>query len=172
MPRKLPQRDAVAAYQRKAKAIRRVGENARCAHCGENRPEALIPKSKPMTCAECQRQKNARKPTDNHHVFGKTNSPITVSILANDHRAQLSIDQYEWPEETLRNPEGCPLLRSAAFIRGFVDIVSYFMREQLLPVALLLESLSSFLVNNLGRRWWLKTDLQKFSPKGNSNETR
>ena len=109
---------------------------------------------------------------DNHHVFGRANSPVTISIPVNDHRAELSIDQYEWPETTLRNPEGCPLLRGAAFIRGFVDIVLYFMRELLLWIAEMLEHLSAFLIERLGRQWWLKTDLNKFTSKGNSNETR
>src|ERR1700687_5110889 len=44
-------RDPIGAYARKATAARRVGEDTKCA-CGEARPEALIPNSKPTVCAE------------------------------------------------------------------------------------------------------------------------
>jgi len=89
---------------------------------------------------------------DNHHIAGKANSPITTSIPANDHRAVLSAAQYEWPSKTLQNPDGCPLLRGAACIRGFVDTVIYYMREFLLWVAEMLELLSARLVEAWGRR--------------------
>ena len=109
---------------------------------------------------------------DHHHFAGRANSPITISVPVNDHRAELSIAQYEWPKETLQNRDGCPLLRGAAFIRGFVDVVLYFMRELLLWIAEMLEYLSALLIEQWGRRWWLKTDLKKFGSKGNSDETR
>ena len=54
--KKLPLRDPGAALQRRAIAERRVGVGAKCG-CGETRPLALIPKSKPKSCAKCQREK-------------------------------------------------------------------------------------------------------------------
>jgi len=170
MSLKRPERDAISAYQRKSKAVRRAGASARCTCCGEARPEALIPKSGPTVCAECQRTKKGKTKMDNHHIAGKANSPITTSIPANDHRAELSMAQLDWPKETLENRDGCPLLRGAACIRGFVDTVLYYMREFLLWIAEMLEGLSAYLSEEWGHRWWLKTDLEHFAPKGNSNE--
>jgi hypothetical protein len=63
MSRKMAARDPIAARQRKKAAERRVGVNARCA-CGEDRPEALIPGSKPMTCAACRRNRKGQTPND------------------------------------------------------------------------------------------------------------
>lgn len=59
---------------------------------------------------------------DDHHVFGKANDPTTiVTVPANDHRAELSVAQQDWPKKTPENPDGSPLLAAAARIRGFVD---------------------------------------------------
>ena len=106
---------------------------------------------------------------DNHHIAGKANSPITTSIPANDHQAQLSVAQYDWPPETLENRDGCPLLRGSACIRGFVDTVIYYTEEFLLWVAEMLEELSKRLIEAWGNQWWLETDLKRFAPKRGSN---
>src|SRR5579871_5674470 len=157
MPRKLPKRDTISAYQRKSKAIRRAGQNAQCSKCAEARPEALNAKRKPIRCEECRRKEQRKVTMDNHHIAGKANSPITTSIPANDHRAELSTSQQDWPKETLENRDRCPLLRGAAFIRGFVDTVYYYMKEFLLWIAEMLEILSARLREEWGRKWWLKT---------------
>lgn len=103
---------------------------------------------------------------DNHHIAGKANSPITTSLPANDHQARLSVAQQDWPKETLENPDGCPLLRAAACLRGFVDTVVYYFEEFVLWIAEMLELLSAHLREAWGRRWWLKTDFKRFAPKG------
>jgi hypothetical protein len=120
------QPDPVRTLQRRAQAARRAGQNTRCA-CGETRLEALVIGSKPACCAECRRKKKGQTVMDNHHVAGKANSSVTVSIPVNDHRAVLSVAQYDWPRTTLENPEGCPLLAAAGCIRGFIDILSYLI---------------------------------------------
>jgi hypothetical protein len=51
---------------------------------------------------------------DAHHVAGKANSPITVPVPVNDHRACLSVAQADWPKSTLMNAHGSPLLAAAA----------------------------------------------------------
>src|SRR6185295_7464465 len=102
MPTKVPKRDAIGAYQRKSKATRRAGQDARCVECGETQLEALNIKRSPITCEQCQRKKRGKTIMDNHHIAGKANSPITTSIPANDHRAVLSAAQYEWPPKTLQ----------------------------------------------------------------------
>src|SRR5690348_8037055 len=100
MPKRIPQRDPIRAYQRKATAQRRVGENAQCV-CGEKRPEALIRNRKPTICAACKRKREAKTIMDRHHVAGKSNHPATVEVPVNDHRACLSAAQHDWPKETL-----------------------------------------------------------------------
>jgi hypothetical protein len=102
---------------------------------------------------------------DHHHVAGRRNSPITVPVPANDHRALLSPAQYDWPRETLENPRGCPLLVTAGLIRGSIDIDSYLIDEFLRPTAHTLEILSAVLVEQLGPQWWRTTPLAEFAPK-------
>jgi hypothetical protein len=166
----LPPLDPIKAYQREATAARRVGEDAKCETCGETRTGALNSTQRPLKCEECQRKTEGRTTMDAHHIAGKANSPITTSIPANDHRAELTVAQHNWPRETLENPDGDPLLRCAASIRGFMDTLRYFMKVFLLPAAELLECLSAILKAMLGRKWWLKTELKRFTKKEDSHE--
>ncbi|MGB6358379.1 MAG: hypothetical protein WBF30_06310 [Candidatus Acidiferrales bacterium] len=164
MPRKLPIRDPIAAHQRKAIAARRFSEKARCA-CGESRPEALILNSSPIKCYECDPKKRGRATIDQHHVAGKSNSPITIPVPVNDHRARLSADQYSWPKETLENSTGSPLLAAAACIRGFADTLFYLIEKFLLWIPEMLETLDAILVKTLGPKWWRGMELEKYVPK-------
>jgi hypothetical protein len=66
---------------------------------------------------------------DAHHVAGKANSPVTVPVPVNDHRACLSVAQADWPKSTLMNVHGSPLLAAAACVRGFVDMVFYLIER-------------------------------------------
>ena len=141
MPRKQVRRDPIGSYARQSIAARRVGTGARCA-CGESRPEALIPGSNPVICAACDRKRTGKSPLDEHHVAGRANSPVTMPAPVNDHRARLSIEQYEWPQKTLQNPTGDELLAAAASIRGYIDTTSYLTEKLLEPVAVLLERLA------------------------------
>lgn len=165
MTMKLPENNPIAAYQRKAVAVRRVGAGARCA-CGEARPEALITGSNPVICAACQRNRQGKTTTDDHHFAGEANSPLTVPVPVNDHRAELSVAQADWPKETRENKDGSPLLAAAASIRGFVDWVVYLIQKGVLWVADMLEMLNEFLVDKLGPTWWVDTPLARFAPKG------
>lgn len=159
------QRDPVMAYQRKAVAARRIGSNQQCV-CGETRPEALIAGTNPITCAACKRTQERRKATDAHHVAGRANDPTTTLLVpVNDHRAELSVAQQDWPMKTLRNKEGSPLLAAAARIRGVVDTIAY-LHKGLLSVAEMLEALDRFLESKLGAKWWRRTPLARFGPKG------
>ena len=168
MPRCAP-RDPIAADARRAVAARRAGENARCA-CGENRPEALITTRKPIMCAACARKKKGKKPMDKHHVAGKANSPATVSVPVNDHRARLSVDQYDWPRQTRENPHHSPLLAAAACIRGFIDTALYLIDSVLIWTVDMLESLDLYLSERLGSKWWRGTELERFAPGGDSDD--
>ncbi len=102
---------------------------------------------------------------DKHHPAGRANHPLTANIPVNDHRSTLTEAQYDWSITTLENPDGDPLLRGAACIKGFVDTVIYQAKELLLWIAELLERLSVYLVKQFGRRWWTKTEFAAFAPK-------
>jgi len=164
MNKSLPPRDPGAALVRKAKAARRAGIGAQCA-CGESRPEALLRNGKRIICAACDRKRKGKATVDNHHPFGKANHPTTIPVWVNDHRADLSTAQYDWPKETRENPEGCPLLAGAGCIRGFVDTVVYLIKKGLLWIAEALEWLSDFLLEKMGPNWWLGTQLEQFAPR-------
>lgn len=163
MPRKIPQRDPVGAYQRKATAARRIGQNKQCA-CGEARPEALLAGSKPTICAACDRKRRGRPTEDWHHVAGKANDPTRIRVPVNDHRADLSVAQYDWPKQTRENIDGSPLLAAAGYIRGSHDTIVYVIENLLLGHACKLEILDAYLVAKLGRKWWLKADIKRFAP--------
>jgi hypothetical protein len=150
MRKQLPQRDPIRTIKRKATALRRVGLNAQCA-CGESRAEALIAGSMPVICADYDRKRRGKTPIDEHHVAGKANSPVTTPMPVNDHRAILSVAQYDWPTETLENPDGSPVLAIAARSRGYVDTDEYLKRQLLLP------------------KWWINTEMEQFAPKRGSN---
>jgi hypothetical protein len=165
MVKKRPPRDPRAAYGREAIAVRRVGEGRKCTKCGETRPRALIPSSDPTTCAKCDRKKRRRKTTDNHHIAGRANSDITIAIPVNDHRAELSEAQQDWPKKTLENPGRTPFLSGAAHVRGFVDMNGYMAEQFLLWIAEMLELLDTILEQKLGQGWWKRTKLRRFEPK-------
>jgi hypothetical protein len=169
MSKKTPKRDPIRARQRAAAAARRMATRAKCHICGESRPLALIRGSNPLICAECQRKEQAKSPMDRHHVAGKNNHPGTVEIPANDHRAQLSQDQYDWPKQTLENPDGSPLRRAAAFVRGAIDMIFHIVDKYLPVVADLLEKLDDYLMEKWGRKYWVGTPLAAFAPKGGPN---
>jgi hypothetical protein len=167
MDPRFPERDPGAARVRKARVKRRVGVDGGCP-CGETRPEALIPNSDPKVCAACDRKKKGKTIVDNHHVAGKSNSPTTVPIPVNDHRAELSVAQQEaWPSGTLENPHGSPLLAAAAGLRGFRDTVLHLMEKLLLWAADMLEQLDAFLQERRGPKWWVDTPVEQFAPKRN-----
>jgi hypothetical protein len=143
-----------AEHRRKAVAARRIGKNAICTDCGETRPEALIRRSKPRICAQCQRKMQGKAETDLHHVAGRNNHAATIPIPVNDHRARLSLAQHNWPSRTLRNPDRSPLLAIAACIRGLIDFIEYCIDELLRWAVTELEQLDGQLVEKLGPRWW------------------
>jgi hypothetical protein len=172
MAKNKPPRDCIRAYQRQATASRRVRANQKCATCGETRPEALIAGSKPTVCAACQRKKRGRSALDAHHVAGQSNSAVTIAVPVNDHRAILSPAQYDWPKETLENPDASPLLAAAAHIRGFIDTIYYLIDKLLAWIPEFLEALHASLTKRLGLKWWRKTELEKFAPKRKSNVRR
>jgi hypothetical protein len=162
MMKKLSQRDPGAAYQRKVAAERRFPPGSSCA-CGETRTEAFV-SNNPVTCAACDRASRGKAILDNHHPAGQSNSPITIPIPVNDHRAELSPAQYDWPKATLENRNGSPLLAHAACIRGYIDTNCYLVEGLLRERAEFCELMDQFLVEKFGPAWWLDPIFEKFRP--------
>ncbi len=100
-----------------------------------------------------------------HHLARESNNPTTVPVPVNDHRAELSAAQYDWPKSTQENKNGSPLLAAAGSIRGFVDYVIYLIKKGLLWAADLLEALDAYLIEKLGPKWWIGTALEQFAPR-------
>ena len=101
---------------------------------------------------------------DDHHVAGRANDPTTIGIPTNDHVAELSERQHDWPQRTLQNPDGDPLLRAAACIRGCVETVAYLAERLLRWIAALLELTSAHLTHTNGPFYWRGTPLAAFEP--------
>lgn len=169
MPRRRP-RDPMAADARAFVAQRRAAGRA-CQTCRfirptdpiERRPEALYLDQSPLLCAECRRIASGHSALDNNHVAGRRNSDVTVPTPANDHRAILSVDQYDW-NEALRNAEGSPLLAGAAALYGTADTYNYLIEKHIDPSAQMLEALDAYLRKKLGERWWEDADLGDWKP--------
>lgn len=157
----LRQRDPGAAYQRKIAAERRYPPGSRCA-CGETRPEAFV-SNDPVTCAACDRAARGKSALDSHHPAGKSNSPITVPIPINDHRAELSAAQYDWPKTTLENKNGSPLLAHAACVRGYIDTNQYLVENLLRRNPEFWEFLDQLLAEKFGPEWWHDSRFEKFT---------
>ena len=156
--------DAIRRFQREEITARRAGRNRCCESCGEMRLEALVRGSKPTTCVECRRTLKGQTIMDKHHVAGRANSSVTVPIPVNDHRAVLSVAQFDWPRKTLTNSAGVPACwRAAGSIRGSIDLVYYLIETSLRWIAEMLEILSVFAREKLGSQWWINTPLAHFS---------
>jgi len=88
-----------------------------------------------------------------HHLAGRHNSEITVLIPANDHRI-LSDAQCDWGDETLRNPDRSPLLKAAAALRGWLDVLTLIIERTVGWIPAFLEWLDAALRREHGDHWW------------------
>ncbi len=135
-------------------AYERLGtRRPRCGHCGEADPIALQGVHPDVVCYECSAQQAGRLRMEEHHPAGRRNNPATVPIPGNDHRV-LSGMQRDWPERTLRNLDGSPLLTAAAAIRGWLDVLWLIVQRTVGPIPALLEALDETLRAKHGDRWW------------------
>lgn len=91
---------------------------------------------------------------DEHHPQGEANGSFTVSVPVNEHRAELTPAQQDWPKETLNNPRGSPLLKGAARVRGFIDTLYNLIKRLLGWIPEMLEQLDALLTKLFGARWW------------------
>lgn len=121
--------------------------------CAETDPLALTGAAPKIICQEHLADRQGRRWTQDHHFSGRANAPETGPLPVNDH-AVLSGMQSLWPRETLRNPDGSPLLRAAAAVRGWMEILRLVIERTLRWVPAALETLDLLLAQRLGPLWW------------------
>jgi hypothetical protein len=139
---------------RREARLRQLGTRTpRCIDCGESDPFALTLTPDGLRCYECQALAAGRPWTERHHPAGRHNHPTTVAIPGNDHRV---VDDHktDWPRDTLRNPDGSPLLRAAGCLRGWLDTLRVIMDRTVGWIPPFLEQLDRWLTDLLGRGWW------------------
>ena len=137
--------------------LRRLGSrNPTCSEpdCTERDPFALTGSVPDVLCYEHQTRSQGRTWVEDHHVAAKANDPDTVASLpGNDHRA-LSDLQRDWPSDTLRNPNASPLIRAAAAIRGWLDVLWVILTRSVGWIPVALEQLDGLLTGQVGPGWW------------------
>ena len=150
--------DEPAGSDRFEERLRSLGtRNPRCSHpdCAETDPFARTGVDPRILCAEHRADAAGRPWIDGHHNAGRANTPADVSkIPGNDHSAVTHRYQAEWPRGTLRNPDGSPLLRAAAAVRGWLDVLRLIIDRTVGWVPELLERLDAWLRERIGSRWW------------------
>jgi hypothetical protein len=143
--------------ERVEERLRQLGTRApRCAveGCCEVDPFALSGTHPRLICDEHRADAATRSWVEGHHAKGRQNDPgDLIDVPANDH-ACLSELQRQWPRETLRNPDGSPLLRAAAALRGWLDVLRLIIERTVGWIPDLLEALDVWLQEANGARWW------------------
>lgn len=120
--------------------------------CDEICPFMLTGVGPEILCYEHELLRLSRPWLERHHPAGRRNHPAKFAMPGNDHRV-LSELQLRWPRETLRNPDGSPLLEAAALVRGYLDLL-YLVMVLTAVVPLYLEQLDALLRRKIGPRWW------------------
>lgn len=146
--------DQDAREARREAKLRQLGTRApACPGCGETDPLALTGRHPQLRCYECQALARGRPWVEQQHPAGRANHPATVPIPGNDHRV---VDDHknDWPRTTLRNPDGSPLLRAAACLRGWLDTLQLILERTLAWIPDFLEELDQWLTHLHGRTWW------------------
>jgi hypothetical protein len=132
-----PKSNSCTNERGKEKHLRRLQtRDPKCKKCGETNPATLTGIDPNILCYECKATKYGR------------------SSIEADHRI-LSELQREWPKVTLRNPDSSPLLRAAAMIRGWLDILMLLIQRILGWVPQFLERLNEHLNVTIGEQWWI-----------------
>jgi hypothetical protein len=135
--------------------VRLGTRNPRCTieGCGETDPRALTGTDPNIVCYEHRQLADAKTWVEQDHRPGQHNHPATTAIPANDHRI-LSAMQKSWPRDTLRNPDGSPLLKAAACVRGWLDLLRLILERTVGWVPPFLEMLDAWLRERIGDPWW------------------
>lgn len=146
---------ADALAEQRERRLRQLGTRTpRCCRCTETDPLALTGVAPDIVCYECRAIEHGRSGVEGHHISGRANDPdASVDLLGNDHRVA-SASQADWPTGTLRNPDASPLLKAAAMIRGWLDVLAVVV-ERAGWVPAFLERLDGVLREAIGATWWI-----------------
>lgn len=143
------------ADRRREQAYERSGTRTpRCQSCPETDPIVLTGKHPQIICYRCMAIRDGKKATEDHHIGGQHNDPFTVPIPANDHR-RLNDMQNDWPERTLKNSDGSPLVGIAGLLRGWIDVLLLIIKQVLVKLPAALEDLNVCLTQSIGPAWWV-----------------
>ncbi len=143
------------ADRRREQAYERLGTRTpKCQSCPETDPIVLTGKHPQSICYRCMAIRDGKKTTENHHIGGQHNDSFTVPIPANDHR-RLNDTQNDWPERTLKNSDGSPLVGIAGLLRGWIDVLLLIIKQVLVKLPAALEDLNSCLTQSIGPAWWV-----------------
>jgi hypothetical protein len=145
---------------REERAFQRFGtRKPNCRECSETNPIALTGTYPNILCYECQAKGQGRSTIELHHFAGRHNNKTVLAVPGNDHRI-LSDMQKEWPENMLRNPKKSPLIKAAASIQGFLDLLKITIERILGWIPEFLEKLDLFLTQRFGEAWWESEEFQ------------
>jgi len=107
-----------------------------------------------LLCYEHEAETAGRSPVERQHPAGRRNDPtFVVPMLGNLHRL-MDEDKRDWPERTLRNPEGSPMLKAAACVRAVADWLRLIIERLLGWVPTFLEAVDAAFTERHGPRWW------------------
>lgn len=107
-----------------------------------------------LLCYEHAAEAAGRSPVELQHPAGRRNDPtFVVPMLGNLHRL-MDEDKHDWPERTLRNPEGSPMLKGAACVRAVNDWLRLIIERLLGWLPEFLEAADAALTQQHGLRYW------------------
>lgn len=107
-----------------------------------------------LLCYEHAAEAAGRSPVELQHPAGRANDPgFTTPFLGNLHRL-MDEAKREWPERTVRNPEGSPMLKGAACVRAVNDWLRLIIERLLGWLPEFLEAADAALTEQYGPRWW------------------
>jgi hypothetical protein len=122
--------------------------------CDETDPAALTGTFPNITCYEHLAERQGRSWTEGDHLAGQHNCPTEiVELPGNDHRAKSDL-MTEWPDRTIRNPDQSPLIRAAATIRGWLEVLRIIIMRAVGWIPPFLERLDAWLTSRVGVTWW------------------
>lgn len=164
-PKNTAKRSTDKSEKSREKHFQRLGTRKPiCSTCEESEPSALTGYAPDIVCYECQAKAHKKSLVESHHPSGRQNDSFTIPIPGNDHRV-LTEKQRDWPIETLRNPNGSPLRKASAAIRGWLDTLRLMIERILGWIPDFLERLDELLTAQLGGQWWVKIGLDREAEK-------
>ena len=125
----------------------------KCDACGEDEVVALSSIAAGFICYACDAEQRGRNETENHHMAGRAiDSEFVVRVPANEHRV-LSVMQRAWLPNVTGNRRSSPLVRWAAILFGWLDVL-HLILERLESLPEFLIALDQWLAATVGENWW------------------